>query len=156
MSSDTETISDLLTNLLLINDNIKEFSDKISIKLSSNTLLLLKTVLKKSPKSLDKIIKDINEILSDGKIDHKDIPNIINLVADFYFLDVKSIASKTIKVSDIVDFIQFLMKLVVDLDYVKVDDKEELFTIIDSSSSLLKMVIGMGMKDIKCCFPCFK
>lgn len=150
--SEQESLSSLLVKLLLVNDDIKEFSDKISVKLSSNTLLLLKTVLKKSPSSLDNVMKNINEILKDGKIDHKDIPNIVVLVTDFYLLDIKSVV-KNQKVDDIVDFIQFLMKVIVDLNYVKVRDKEETFFVIDSSSALLRMMISVSTR--KCLFPCF-
>lgn len=150
--SEQESLSSLLVKLLLVNDDIKEFSDKISVKLSSNTLLLLKTVLKKSPSSLDNVMKNINEILKDGKIDHKDIPNIVVLVTDFYLLDIKSVV-KNQKTDDIVDFIQFLMKVMVDLNYVKVGDKEETFVVIDSSSLLLKMVISVARR--RCLFPCF-
>ena len=151
------SLSQALINLLMVNDDIKQLTDKISVKLSTNTLILLKTILKKSPTSLDKITSDILQILEDGQINHKDIPSIIALITDFYVLDIKQLV-KGVKISidDIVDFIQFLMKLIIDLNFIKVSDKENIYATIDASSTLLKMLLTAALKTTNCFSSCFK
>jgi hypothetical protein len=153
-------MSEMLIDILVKNDDIKGFADKISIRVGSKTLEMLKSILSKSPESLDKIVKNLEDILKDGVIDHKDIPRMIILVSNLYKTDFKSvITAKKLTSEEIVGFIIFIVKLVIDLDFISVKDKVEIYEIIDASAALLEMVIPS--QEINCSLlgkllPCFK
>ena len=155
-------MSEMLIDILIKNDDIKGFADKISIRVGSKTLEMLKSILSKSPESLDKIVKNLEDILRDGVIDHKDIPIMIILVTNLYKTDFKNVISaKKLSGGEIIEFIIFILKLVIDLDYisVSVNNKVEIYEIIDASAGLLEMIIPSG--EINCgfwskCFPCLK
>jgi hypothetical protein len=135
-------LSTFLVDILVSNDDIKGFADKITIRVGSKTLEILQSILAKSPESLDKIVLNLQDILRDGLINHKDIPNMIVLVANLYKTDFKRVITlKKLTSDEIVQFIIFIIKLVIDLDLIKVNDKEEVYEIIDASSQLLEMII---------------
>ena len=153
-------MSELLVDILVKNDDIKGFADKISIRVGSKTLEMLKSILSKSPESLDKIVKNLEDILKDGVIDHKDIPRMIILVSNIYKTDFKSvITAKKLTSEEIVSFIIFIVKLVIDLEFINVNNKVEIYEVIDASAALLEMIIPS--QEINCsllnrCFPCLK
>jgi hypothetical protein len=153
-------VSQLLIDILVKNDDIKDFADRVTIKINNNALVILKKILSKAPEALDKVVGNLSDILSDGVIDHKDIPKMIILVSNLYKTDLKSIiSSQALTTTEIVEFIQFVIKLVIDLDFVNVKDKVQIFEIIEASGALLEMVIPP--QEIKCpgflsCLPCFK
>jgi hypothetical protein len=152
----TVLISQLLVDILVKNDDIKSFADKITVKVSNKTLETLKLILNKAPETLDKIVDNVKDILRDGIIDHKDISKIIILVTNLYKTDFKNvITSKALTTTEIVEFIKFILKMVIDFDYVQVKNKQEIFDIIEASTSLLEMVIPP--QKIKCnWFLCLK
>ncbi len=142
-------ISKFLIDILVKNDDIKDFADKITLKVSNKTLENLKNILSKAPEALDKVVDNVKDILSDGVIDHKDIPKFIILVNNLYKTDLKSLVkSKGMTTTEVVQFIQFIVKLVIDLDFVTVRDKVEMFEIIEASGALLEMVIPP--EEVKC------
>lgn len=142
-------MSQFLIDILVKNDDIKSFADKITLKVSNKTLEILKNILAKAPDALDKVVDNIKDILSDGVIDHKDIPKMIILVTNLYKTDLKDlIKSKGMTTTEVVGFIQFILKLVIDLDFVDVHDKVQMFEIIEASGALLEMVIPP--QEIKC------
>jgi uncharacterized protein YoxC len=153
-------MSEMLVDILVKNDDIKGFADKISIRVGSKTLEMLKSILSKSPESLDKIVKNLEDILRDGVIDHKDIPRMIILVTNLYKTDFKNVISaKKLSGGEVIEFIIFILKLVIDLDYISVKNKVEIYEIIDASAGLLEMIIPSG--EINCgflgkCFPCLQ
>jgi hypothetical protein len=152
----TVLMSQLLVDILVKNDDIKSFADKITVKVSNKTLETLKLILNKAPDALDKIVDNVKDILKDGVIDHKDIPKMIVLIANLYKTDFKNvIASKALTTTEIVEFIKFILKMVIDFDYVQVTNKEEIFDIIEASTALLEMVIPP--QEINCnWFPCLR
>jgi hypothetical protein len=150
-------ISELLIDILVKNDDIKDFADRITLKINNQALVILKKILSKAPEALDKVVDNLTDILSDGVIDHKDIPKMIILVSNLYKTDLKSIiASQGLTTTEVVEFIQFVIKLVIDLGFVHVKDKVQIFEIIEASGALLEMVIPS--QEIKCTgfFSCFK
>lgn len=156
-SAKTALMSALLVDILITNDDIKGFADKISIRVGSKTLEMLQSILAKSPESLDQIVTNLQDILKDGVINHKDVPNMIVLVANLYKTDFKSvIAAKKLTSDEIIQFIIFIVKLVIDLDFIKVDNKLEMYEIIDAASLLLEMIIP-SPQDLKFnhCGGCF-
>ena len=149
MTSRPALMSHFLIDILVKNDDIKSFADKITLKVSNKTLETLKTILAKAPEALDKVVENVKDILSDGIIDHKDIPKMIILVTNLYKTDLKAlIKSNGMNTTEVVGFIQFILKLVIDLDFVEVKDKVQMFEIIEASGALLEMVIPP--QEIKC------
>jgi hypothetical protein len=142
-------MSQFLIDILVKNDDIKGFADKITLKVSNKTLEILKNILAKAPEALDKVVDNVKDILSDGVIDHKDIPKMIILVSNLYKTDLKAlIKSKGMTTEEIVKFILFILKLVIDLDFVEIKDKVQMFEIIEASGALLEMIIPP--QEIKC------
>lgn len=142
-------MSKFLIDILVKDDDIKSFADQITLKVSNKTLETLKNILAKAPEALDKVVENVKDILSDGVIDHKDIPKMIILVNNLYKTDLKAlIKSKGMTTTDIVGFIQFILKLVIDLDFVSVKDKVQMFEIIEASGALLEMIIPQ--QEVKC------
>ncbi len=152
----TMLMSQLLVDILVKNDDIKSFADKITVKVSNKTLDILKLILNKAPDSLDKIVDNVKDILRDGVIDHKDIPKMIVLVTNLYKTDFKKvISSQALTTTEIVEFIKFILKMVIDLDYIQVKDKQEIFDIVEASTALLEMVIPP--QEVNCnWFPCLR
>ena len=146
-------ISELLIDILVKNDDIKDFADRITLKINNQALVILKKILSKAPEVLDKVVDNLTDILSDGVIDPKDIPKMIILVSNLYKTDLKSIiASRGLTNTEVVEFIQFVIKLVIDLGFVHVKDKVQIFEIVDASGALLEMVIPS--QEIKCTGLC--
>jgi hypothetical protein len=149
ISSRPALMSHFLIDILVKNDDIKSFADKITLKVSNKTLETLKNILAKAPEALDKVVDNVKDILSDGVIDHKDIPKMIILVTNLYKTDLKSLVkSNGMTTTEVVQFIQFILKLVIDLDFVDVNDKVQMFEIIEASGALLEMVIPP--QEVKC------
>ena len=149
ISSRPALMSQFLIDILVKNDDIKSFADKITLKVSNKTLETLKNILAKAPEALDKVVDNVKDILSDGVIDHKDIPKMIILVTNLYKTDLKSLVkSNGMTTTEVVQFIQFILKLVIDLDFVDVNDKVQMFEIIEASGALLEMVIPP--QEVKC------
>jgi hypothetical protein len=150
-------MSALLVDILVTNDDIKGFADKISIRVGSKTLEILQSILAKSPESLVKIVSNLQDILTDGLINHKDIPNMIILVSNLYKTDLKSvIAAKKLTSDEIIQFILFMVKLVIDLDFIRVENKVEMYKIIEASGALLEMIIpASSVSPFSCFRGCF-
>jgi hypothetical protein len=149
LTSRPALMSKFLIDILVKNDDIKSFADKITLKVSNKTLEILKNILAKAPEALDKVVDNLKDILSDGVIDHKDIPKMIILVTNLYKTDLKNLVkSKGMTTTEVVEIIQFILKLVIDLDFVDVNDKVQMFEIIEASGALLEMVIPP--QEVKC------
>lgn len=135
-------LSNFLENMLVKNNNIKELLEKLTFKFDDKLLSILKNILAKSPDSLNRISVNIRDILKDGLINHKDIPKMFILVANLYKTEFNTIIKDlSLTSKQVIDFIKFLISLMIDLDYVKVNNKQEAFESIDNSSVLLELVI---------------
>lgn len=153
-----KSFSQLLIDLLLINKDLNKFFNCLSFKIGDKHLSLLRIILDKAPHCLDKIVDKVKIIVGDNVIDMKDIPNFILLVNELYLADFKNLLTvQNVSSMEVIGFIQLLVKLVIDLDYVKVDNKKSILDLIDASGSLLAIVIEPIKKNIGCnCFPCIK
>ncbi len=146
-------ISDKLVSYLLKNENMTEFTDKLSFKIDDKVLSILKLILSKSPEILDKITDNVKVILKDGVIDKKDIPQFFKLVANLYKTDFKSyVTNLKLDTKEVVLFIKSLILLLIDLDFIKVENKSEVNEMIDISAELLEFVIPVEEVNIQCCF----
>lgn len=150
------SFSEYLINMLIKNDNIKELLDKISFKVDDKLIAILKTILSKSPESLNKITDNIKDILKDGSIDQKDIPKLLVLVTVLYKTEFRNIIKHfSLTTTEIVNFIKFLIKLVIELDFIHVSNKADTFELIEVSGELLELVIPAEEINTEKCRSCF-
>jgi len=70
-----------LVKIAIINEDIK---NKISIKLTPDIINLINNIIKLSPGSLNDIEKSVKDVIKDGKIDTKDVPNLIVIIQSLY------------------------------------------------------------------------
>jgi len=133
-----------------------DYTKIISYPLSDNVLILIKILVKDSPKSLEKMSNIIKDIISDGKLDISDIPKIVLLITELNNTNLKDIfKTQNIQKSDLFDLIKFIIHLIVELKYVKVEDEKKIFDMLDMSLTLLNTNLDIGslvaMKPSWCC-----
>ena len=126
----------------IIGKEMTEIITHFTFKVDEQVIKITKKVLEKSPESLNKIVSAVNDIMSDGVIDHKDMPRMLLLVTNLFKADLKKTLSDISFTSkDIIEFIKFLIKSVIEFDLVKVSDKKNAFEMIDVSGELLEIVL---------------
>lgn len=142
---------DILKNAIL-NDEIKQ---KISIKLTTDMINVINKIISLTPNILSDIEKSAIEIIKDGKIDSKDIPQFINIVQKIYQViyslkDIKLDAKKRYELTTTT--LKFMIHLLVIERKIKIDiDKQEEFlkncdTLIDSCIGLLSFSKSLKTK----------
>ena len=138
---------DIFVQLMESFDSANELSKKLSIPVDPKIMALLKDILDKSPNALSSTFK---AILSDGKIDSKDIPNLVLLISK-----LQNSEFPTISVDSLVSLVQFLIHALIDLEFVKVEDKAAVYEMVDVSLLLLKTTVGAGLVSTvsfrRCC-----
>ena len=137
-----KTFIDILKDTLL-NDEIK---NKISIKLTPEVLNVINKIISLTPNTLTDIEQAAIEIIKDGKIDSKDIPQFIIFVQRIYqvIYNLKEIKIDSLKRTEFTSSIlKFIVHLLILEKKVKIDDdkKEEFLkncdVLIDSCVGLL-------------------
>lgn len=134
-----------------------DYTKIISYPLSDNVLILIKILVKDSPKSLEKMSNIIKDIISDGKLDISDIPKIVLLITELNNTNLKDVfKTQNIQKSDLFDLIKFIIHLIVELKYVKVEDEKKIFDMLDMSLKLLNTNIDIinslvAIKPSWCC-----
>lgn len=136
----------------LENEDIK---NKITIKLNVDVIKIINNIITLSPNTLTDIEKAIVEIVKDGKIDSKDIPNLIVVIQRIYqfIYSIKSLKFDSKKRSEITSTsLKFFLHLLVLERKIKIDeDKEVEFltqtdNLIDSCISLLSYSKSLRIK----------
>jgi len=157
--SDEKTIlKKMLMDLLIDKSKIDKI--KINLNLNDEFLHLLTTICNKYPSMLDDINDSIHDIISDKVIDTKDIPKIIVLVKDIYkkFNNINNLKkNQNISIEDSINFIKNLLLILIELEYIKVDNKDDIIITIDLCIDLLTTtfdVSGSLFDTIKKCFKC--
>lgn len=137
-----ETFIDLVKKSLE-NEDIK---NKFSIKLTSEITSIINNIISITPNTLTDIEKAVVEIIKDGKIDSKDIPNIIVVIQRIYqfIYSLKSIKLDAKKRADITgELMKYLIHILVLERKIKIEqDKQSEFltqtnVLIDSCVDLL-------------------
>ena len=149
----------------IIGKEVSEITNSFTFPVSSTVINIIKRVLDKSPESLNKITVNVKDILADGVIDQKDIPKMLILVTNLYKTDFsKILLDIAFTSSDVIEFIKFLIKTVIEFDLVKVENKKNSFEMIDVSGELLELVLPDNQIKVtelvesakgcfSCCFP---
>jgi len=116
----------------------------MSFKITDNVLSLIKVLLKDSPKSVEKISNTISDIISDGILDAYDIPKIVLLITELHNTHLKDVfINQNIKINDLFDLIKFIIHLIVERKYVKVENQDKIFKMLDMSLTLLNTTITL-------------
>ena len=149
-----------LTSLLaeLLVDKSKLEKIKIDLNLDGKFVELLKSINLLFPNLFTEMDESLKDIVSDKVIDSKDVPKLIVLIKNVYkkFNDSKEFKKiNNISVGDSINFIKNLLLLLIELEYIKVDDKDNVVLIIDLCIDLLTTSVDVteGIIDrIKSCF----
>lgn len=146
----TPNISEIIeqTFLDLIKKSIEneEMKKQISIEINPEVISVINNIISLTPNALTDIEKVTIEIIKDGKIDSKDVPNLIVIIKKIYqtIYSLKTVKLDTKKRADITaTILKYVLHLLVLERKIKVDeDKQVEFLrqtdlLIDSCISLL-------------------
>lgn len=137
-------IGKFLNDLFNDSDNkLKELKIKLSFPISDDVSNFIKLVINESPDSLKKISKTLEDILSDGVLDYSDVPKLVSLITQLNNTDFKKLTTTVeIKTDVLLDFIKVLMHSMIELNFVKVNNKEKMFELLDTSLLLLTTTLS--------------
>jgi len=147
-SSDNSGLSETvtLTTLLL------EKMNSPSYNLTPVEIEWINTFIKSSPDTFNHILDDIKIILSDGKINAHDIPQIIKLLTDVYKSNALSINSYNAK--NIILLVKTTLDIILNSSLLPLPDVEKhiMLEVVDSSISLLSMNLDIDLiEETLCC-----
>lgn len=159
----TNIVSDIVEQTLveLVKKSLEneEMKKQISISLTPEVISIINNIISLTPDTLTDIEKVIIEIIKDGKIDSKDIPNIIVVIQRIYqfIYSLKTVKFDTKKRADITAItLKYILHLLVLERKIKIDeDKQTEFfaqidLLIDSCIDLLSYSKSLQTKG------CFK
>lgn len=148
----------LLADFLL--DKTKVDKLKIDLNLNTKFLDFLKKVTESYPELLNDIEKSLSDIVSDKVIDSNDIPKLIVLIKNVYknFNDSNNFKKLfNVTIEDSIYFIKNIILILIELDYIKVKDKNEVTQIIELCIDLLTTSVDVTetlYDRITSCFKC--
>lgn len=148
----------LLADFLL--DKTKVDKLKIDLNLNTKFLDFLKKVTESYPELLNDIEKSLSDIVSDKVIDSNDIPKLIVLIKNVYknFNDSNNFKKLfNVTIEDSIYFIKNIILILIELDYIKVKDKNEVKQIIELCIDLLTTSVDVTetlYDRITSCFKC--
>lgn len=158
----TTIVSDIVeqTFLDLVKKSIEneDLKKKISIPITPEVTNVINNIISLTPNTLTDIEKAIIQIMKDGKIDSKDIPNLIVVIQRIYqfiysLKDTKFDAKKRADIT--ATSLKYLLRLLVLERKIKIDEekREEFFiqtdALIDSCIGLLSY--SKSLKTKGCC-----
>ena len=141
-----------MNSLLLINLLYENLNNSVSVKLTDSEVNFIEELITKYPNILNQIKDQIDNIISDGKIDLHDIPQIILLISNIY---TSHIFEKSIENVEIINIVKFTLDSLIDSSVLPLPNikKEIIKKTIDSSISLLNFNITTIFKKEKiCCY----
>lgn len=142
----SEIIQESLVDLVKKSLENEEMNKKISITLTPEVITIINNIISLSPNTLTDIEKAAVEIIKDGKIDSKDVPNIVVIIQRIYqfIYSSKNVKFDTKKRADVTaTTLKYILHFLVLERKIKIDQdkQEEFFTqtdlLIDSCISLL-------------------
>lgn len=153
-----QTFIDLVIKYLE-NENMKK---KIFIALTPEITSVIKNIISLSPDTLTDIEKDMISIIKDGKIDSKDVPNIIVIIQRIYqfiysLKDVKFDAKKRADITS--TLLKYILHILVLERKIKIDEDKQtefviqMYYLIDSCVGLLSYSKSLKTKG---CFKIFR
>lgn len=122
------------------------FSDLTNVE-----ALFMEILLKESPELVNKIHEEIDKLVSTGKIDAHDIPNMVLLVSKIYKAHLTENSMEDVS---IVNLVKFTLDTILDSGMIPLPQLELkiLRKLVDSSLDLLEMELRIFEKEKECCF----
>jgi hypothetical protein len=136
----------------------KKYYKKIGIHLSKEVVEIINKIVDKTPALLSEIEKSVIEVIKDGKIDAKDIPEFIIIVQILYerLHNLKDILLNSFKCAETsATILKFIIHTLIEERKIKIDEenKAEILSqfdkLIDSCISLLNF--QSALKPNACC-----
>jgi hypothetical protein len=137
-------------------DKLNELKIKLNFQIPDKVVDLIKLIGHESPDTFNAISKTLSDVLKDGVLDMSDVPKFVLLVSALHNTELKKLSSP-ITVETVVEFIKFLIHAIIELDFIKVNNKEKVFEMLDTSILLLttSLDIKMPVISVAGCFNCF-
>jgi len=138
-----------MSNLLKIFNDLFQTQEKIDalkvkVNIAPKDLEFIKKILAQAPDLFKDIDTGLEVILKDKVINSKDIPQIIKMVKDAYKNIIATNKNiKNITLEDSIIFIKNIILILIEYDYIKVENKEELNLIIDLCIDLLQTNLNL-------------
>ena len=151
-------LATLLGQLLLDETKVNEL--KIKLNIEPETFNLLKKMSELFPDLLEDIDDSVSDMVSDNVLDSKDVPKLVVLIKNVYkkFSESKKLRSvHKITLEDSINFIKNLLLILIELDHIKVNDKENVKLVIELCIDLLTATVDAKetlidlFKSILCC-----
>ena len=135
-------IAVLLIELLGNEESVNEL--KASIKISDKSIEFTRLLVNKSPEIFISIANNINAVMVDGILDIADLPSIILLIKDVLNLNLDTIKSsvKNMTLQDSIQFIKDLLLILIEEDFIIVNNKKTVEKLIDACIELLSSTIN--------------
>ena len=138
-------VEETFVNLVKKSLENEEMKKKISIPLTPELISIINNIISLSPNTLTDIEKATTEIIKDGKIDSKDIPNLIVVIQRIYqfIYSLKNVKLDAKKRADITSSsLKYLLHLLVLERKIKIDeDKQAEF--LTQTDALIDSCIGL-------------
>ena len=149
----------MIIDLFLNEEQLEKI--KVDLKIEDKQLLFIQKVSELVPSLFDDLNDSILEIYKDKMINTDDIPALIVLMKNSYkkFNDNKELSKhvKNITIEDSIHFIKNVLLITIELDYLKVDKKDQVLLIIDICIDLLTSSIDIKtsfIDQLKKCLCC--
>jgi hypothetical protein len=135
----------------------KENIDKlISLNINEKGLIIIKNIVDNLPETFKSISEKINEIVKDEVLNIDDVPILVNLIKDVVNTDIKKLKQLMPNVEDVLLFLKTVLEILINKEFIKVENKEKVFKMIDISFLLLSTSIDIKEDFFTCLKTCFK
>ena len=134
---------------------------KLDLKLKPKHIHLIQKITELIPSLFDELSESISKIYEDKVLDSKDIPSLMILMKNSYkkCIDSKELVRniKGITLEDSIDFIKNVLLILIDLGHLKVENKDEIISMIHMCVDLLTSSVDMSsslfdtLKNCLCC-----
>jgi len=124
----------------------------ISLNINEKGLILIKNIVDNLPETFNSMSEKINEIIKDGVLNIDDVPILVNLIKDVVNTDIKKLKQLMPNVEDVLLFLKTILEILINKEFINVENKDKVFKMIDISFLLLSTSIDIK-EDL---FTCFK
>ena len=128
------------TLLILVNESLssEEIKNKLSIKLTSQDISFISKIISLTPDALNDVEKALNDIIKDGKIDSKDIPQFIVIIQRIYNFKLDS--KKCMEMTSTI--LKYIVHLLVLERKIKVNNEQQP-EFLKESDALIDACVGL-------------
>ena len=159
IDENTKTLLIILKTLISENDEFNNMMNKISIKLGNKEREFLIKILEQFPETFEKIELSMKNIVSDNKIDTKDVPDMLSCIQELYQMIYKFKTNKldTKKRCELcATIIKFVIHILVEERIIKIDEERKV-EFLSSTDILIDSAISLiGLSKLIKPTGCFK